>query len=76
MLNIIYCVNDGKEEEFLLDNPEKCLILYPEDWHKMYHFSPDAVLMVLASEFYSETDYIRDYKEVLQYVRNHQDDEQ
>lgn len=57
---VIYCANDGKEEEFLLDNPEKCLILYPEDWHKMYHFSPDAVLLVLASTPYDPEDYITD----------------
>ena len=34
----------------------------------MYDFSPDAVLMVLASELYDETDYIRDYDEFLKYV--------
>jgi hypothetical protein len=53
--------NDGfKEERFLLDTPAKCLILKPEDWHEMYDFSPDAILMVLASEHFDEKDYIRD----------------
>jgi len=51
--------NDGtKEEEFLLDKPSKCLILDPKDWHRMHKFSSDAILMVLASEFYDEKDYI------------------
>ena len=51
--------NNGKEEkEFLLDQPHKCLILEPEDWHTMYDFSEDAILMVLASEFFDQTDYI------------------
>ena len=51
--------NNGKvKEDFNLDNPHKCLILYPEDWHLMHHFSRDCILMVLASEFFSEADYI------------------
>lgn len=51
--------NNGKAEEtFRLDKPYKCLILEPEDWHTMYDFSKDAILMVLASEFYDENDYI------------------
>ena len=35
----------------------------------MYDFSPDAVLMVLASEVYKEDDYIRDYDTFLQMVK-------
>lgn len=45
-------------QEFVLDSPDKCLILEPKDWHQMYDFSEDAILMVLASEFYDEKDYI------------------
>lgn len=53
--------NDGiKREEFVLDSPDKCLILEPKDWHEMYGFSKDAILMVLASEYFNETDYIRE----------------
>ena len=51
--------NDGKKkEEFILDSPDKCLILESTDWHKMYDFSPDAILMVLASEYFDNNDYI------------------
>ncbi len=51
--------NNGKtREEFVLDSPDKCLILNPEDWHQMHHFTPDAILMVLASEFFDPADYI------------------
>ena len=53
--------NDGrKEETFTLDSPSKCLILEPSDWHKMYGFSQDVILMVLASEFFDESDYIHE----------------
>ncbi|MBA3665085.1 MAG: FdtA/QdtA family cupin domain-containing protein [Bacteroidetes bacterium] len=51
--------NDGtKEEIFRLDKPNKCLLLEPHDWHAMYDFSDDAILMVLASEYFDEGDYI------------------
>jgi dTDP-4-dehydrorhamnose 3,5-epimerase-like enzyme len=51
--------NDGvKEETFELDRPDKCLILEPTDWHQMYDFSEDAILMVLASEYFDPADYI------------------
>ena len=57
--NCIISNNDGeKTEEFLLDTPDKCLILEPKDWHQMHHFSPDAILMVLASENFDANDYI------------------
>lgn len=51
--------NNGKQkEDFILDKPSKCLIIQPEDWHTMHHFSSDCILMVLASELFDEADYI------------------
>jgi dTDP-4-dehydrorhamnose 3,5-epimerase-like enzyme len=51
--------NDGeKEEVFLLDSPTKCLILEARDWHKMYNFSTDAILLVFASTTFDSSDYI------------------
>ena len=51
--------NNGVSKiNYILDDPSKCLIINPEDWHTMDHFSPDAVLMVLASTEYSVDDYI------------------
>ena len=54
----IYNNNGKKEDEFYLNNPSKCLIIDPEDWHKMYDFSKNAILMVLASENFDEKDYV------------------
>lgn len=48
------------EEIFELNTPDKCLLLEPEDWHIMYNFSPDAILMVFASEPFEAEDYIFD----------------
>jgi dTDP-4-dehydrorhamnose 3,5-epimerase-like enzyme len=51
---------DGTKEYYKLDSPEKGLVCGPHIWHTItYHGS--AILMVLASEGYSEQDYIRDY---------------
>ena len=51
--------NDGlTQERFVLDNPGKCLLLEPKDWHQMHDFTPDAILMVLASEYFDAGDYI------------------
>ena len=52
-------VNDGKSKNiYILDRPDKCLILYPQDWHTMDKFSNDSILLVLASEYYDVNDYI------------------
>ncbi len=53
--------NDGKNEtDFELNQPNKCLILQPEDYHTMFNFSPDAILMVFASEYFDAADYIHE----------------
>lgn len=52
-----------EEENVLLDRPDKALLIGPMVWREMYDFTPDAVLLVLASEHYTPSDYIRDYSE-------------
>jgi dTDP-4-dehydrorhamnose 3,5-epimerase-like enzyme len=54
----IYNNDSITEEIFLLNKPSQCLILEQMDWHKMYDFSKNAILMVLASEPFDEKDYI------------------
>ncbi len=50
--------NDGTKESFYtLDDPSKCIIIEPEDWHTMY-FKNKSVLLVFASEKYDKSDYI------------------
>lgn len=62
-------LDDGKDTaEVVLDNPRKGLYVSNVMWREMYDFSPDAVLMVLASELYDTSDYIRDYDEFLKFV--------
>ncbi|MDD6194916.1 MAG: FdtA/QdtA family cupin domain-containing protein [Lachnospiraceae bacterium] len=67
---VIHLDNGTETEEVVLDKPYEGLYISNDMWREMYDFSPDAVLMVLASEYYDESDYIRDYDEFLEYVKN------
>lgn len=63
-------LDDGYEkEEILLKNPCEGLYVSNVMWREMFDFSPGAVLLVLASELYNESDYIRNYEEFLKFVR-------
>lgn len=76
---ILICANGSCE--ILLDNgEEKTVVLLNKKtegvlvesyiWHEMFNFSSDAVLIVLASDYYYEEDYIRDYNKFLEYCNN------
>jgi len=51
-------INDGVNAETVrLDNPSKCLLVQPKDWHTMT-FGLGAVLLVMSSHPYDRSDYI------------------
>lgn len=57
-------VDNGKESRVIeLNRPRMGLYLPPMVWKDMYDFSPDSVLLVLASRHYDASEYIRDYQE-------------
>ena len=59
-------VDDGKNRtEFVLDRPNLGVYLPPLVWGSQYGFSPDAVLLILASDAYDADDYIRNYEDFL-----------
>lgn len=63
-------VDDGKHRaEVALNRPNLGLYLPPMVWGVQYKYTPEAVLMVLASDIYKAEDYIRDYDEFLQLVK-------
>lgn len=63
-------LDNGTEKTVVpLDKPYEGLYIANNMWREMFDFSPDAVLMVLASELYDEADYIRDYEEFLKFVK-------
>ena len=62
-------LDNGTEKKIVsLEKPYEGLYISNNMWREMYDFSEDAVLMVLASEYYKEEDYIRDYNEFLRMV--------
>lgn len=63
--------NPFQKEIFTLDNPAKGLYIGPGLWREMYDFSSASVLLVLASEHYTEDDYIRDYRVYTEYAYEH-----
>ena len=61
-----FVLDNGKQkEEIILDSPLKGLVIGKMIWREMYDFSGDCVLLLLASEYYDEADYIRDYQKFL-----------
>ena len=57
-------VTDGKNKQVVeLTKPRQGVYLPKMVWKEMYDFSPDSVVLVLASTHYDGTEYIRDYDE-------------
>jgi hypothetical protein len=61
-------LGDGKvKRSITLNRPYLGLLVVPGIWRELINFSSGAICMVLASEVYSEKDYIRDYNEFVNY---------
>ena len=57
-------ITDGQNREVVtLSRPMEGLFIPKMVWKEMYDFSPDSVLLVLASTHYDGSEYIRDYNE-------------
>ena len=55
-------LKDGNEETTVtLNKPDRGLLINNNTWRELENFSSGAVCMVLASEVYDESDYIRDF---------------
>lgn len=60
-------LDDGQQRsEAILNSPNKGLVIGDLIWREMHDFSKDCVLLVLASEHYDESDYIRDYNDFME----------
>lgn len=62
---VIHTDTASNQRQTLLDSPDKGLYLNGGVWREMSDFTPDCVLMVLASHHYDPDDYIWDYKTFL-----------
>lgn len=64
-------LDNGKEKKtFLLNHPYQGLLIDVNIWRTLDDFSSGAVCLVLASERFEEEDYIRDYNDYLEYVKD------
>lgn len=62
-------LDNGKQKRtYHLNHPYHGLFIDKGLWRTLEDFSSDAVCLVLAEDFFTEDDYIRDYKEFLSYV--------
>ncbi len=69
-------LDNGTEKKIVsLEKPYEGLYVPNDMWREMYHFSEDAVLLVLASDIYREEDYIRDYDKFLEFVSHKEGEE-
>ena len=62
-------LDDGTSKKNIwLDRPDKGVLIKSKIWHEMHEFSADCVMMVLASDEYDESDYIRNYESFMSWV--------
>lgn len=63
-----FVLDDGVDtKEVFLNDPSKALHIKSGIWREIKNFSSGSICLVLASEVYSEEDYLRDYDEFLNY---------
>lgn len=68
--SFLLSLDDGREKQaFRLNDPAVGIRLGPMLWHTMSRFTYDCVILVLASAWFDESDYIRDYAEFLALAR-------
>lgn len=61
-------LDDGREKKTIqLNRPYFGLLVVPGIWREIVNFSSGAICLVLASDKYIKDDYIRDYKDFLNY---------
>lgn len=60
--------NGLEKQEVIVSQPNKGLLIPPMVWHEMHDFSNDCILLVIANDYYDESDYIRDYENFLEGV--------
>lgn len=65
----IHLDNGFETAEVTLDKPYEGLYISNDMWREMYDFTPGTVLLVLASEYYDEADYIRNYDDFIKLVK-------
>jgi dTDP-4-dehydrorhamnose 3,5-epimerase-like enzyme len=60
--------NGTEKADIWLNSPTRGIVIDGMVWREMHDFTPDCVLLVLASEHYDEADYIRNYEDFIKQV--------
>ena len=69
--SLVVTVDDGTvQEKCLLDTPGAALYIPPLIWGVQSDHTPDCIMLVLASDIYDESGYLRNYGEFLACVEN------
>lgn len=69
--SITIILDDGKQKEtVVLKNPEHGVLIDNLIWHEMHNFKKSTILLVLASKAYEAEDYIRDYDQFLEFIKD------
>ncbi len=69
-----FVLDDGKKREsVVLNRPDEGLYIGPGMWREMHDFSYGCKLVVIASEHYDEKEYIRNYDDFLNILKNGQE---
>lgn len=59
-------LKDGTETKIVtLNKPDKGLLIHQGIWRELNNFSSGAVCLVMASDIFEESDYIREYSDYL-----------
>ncbi|PJZ79407.1 sugar 3,4-ketoisomerase [Leptospira meyeri] len=82
-IQVIFCLSgsfvlhldDGKNTQKILMNESNLgVILGKELWHSMESISSDCIMLVYASDYFDEDDYLRKYDEFLKYIAEKKND--
>lgn len=74
---VIFCISgsfvlgldDGiAKQNILMDREDIGILLGPGLWHTMEQFSDGCIILVIASDYYDESDYIRDYDKFIEFT--------
>jgi hypothetical protein len=73
----LFCLNgscklmlsDGANKQyFFLKDPNQGFYVGPNVWLQLFEFSSDCIILVFSSDYFKESDYIRDYDEFLKHI--------
>jgi dTDP-4-dehydrorhamnose 3,5-epimerase-like enzyme len=79
---VLICINgkcsialdDAHSREVLvLSRGDQGIYIGPYIWHEIYNCTNNTIILALASDYYDESDYIRDYKEFLNFVSSNKE---